>query len=203
MKLLTPLVIVTTMIASSAMAQVDTMAVEQPITGSINTLELNHVFDTTQLDQVQALELSKQEMKETEGAFLPLALLYPILAGAAIGVASNTGFSLITTGQLPTWQSQAFSAGTGAVGGAYTNIMLKGAGIATSPFVSSAWQGSTGVANATIRVNGAMLGQSYVGVNKVNIPANATRPTLPSYTSSPNAYANNMTRYNVPLGYYR
>ena len=132
---------------------------------------------------------------------LPLALLYPMLGGAAFGVGINTTFSLITTGQFPTWQSQAFSAGSGAVGGAYTNVLLKGAGIATSPFASSAWQGTTGIANTTIRVNGGMIGQSYVGVHKVHIPSNAARPTLHRYNSSPNAYVNNMNRYNVPIGY--
>lgn len=200
MELLTPLIITTAIISTSAMAQDHTLVIT-PTIETINTLELNNVFDTTQLDQLQALELSKQEMKETEGAMLPLALLSPMLGGAAFGVGINTTFSLITTGQFPTWQSQAFSAGSGAVGGAYTNVLLKGAGIATSPFASSAWQGTTGIANATIRVNGGMIGQSYVGVHKVHIPSNAARPTLPSYSSSPNAYANNITRYNVPLGY--
>jgi len=200
MKLTTSLIMATAMITTSAMAQTDAITVAQPITKSVNTLELNHVFDTTQLDQIQVFELSKQEMKETEGAWLPV--IYAMATGAAFGVGINTTFTYATTQQLPTWQSQAFAAGSGAVGGAYANVMLRGAGIATSPFVSSAWQGTTGIANATIRANGAMLGQGYVGVNKVNIPANASRPPVPSFNYQ-NSYSNNMNKWNsaVPIGY--
>lgn len=187
------------MISTSAMAQESSLTFI-PTTESVNTLDLNNVFDTTQLDQIQALELSKQEMKETEGAWLPV--IYAMATGAAFGVGINTTFTYATTQQLPTWQSQAFAAGSGAVGGAYANVMLRGAGIATSPFVSSAWQGTTGIANATIRANGAMLGQGYVGVNKVNIPANASRPPVPSFNYQ-NSYSNNMNKWNsaVPIGY--
>ena len=199
MELLTPLIITTAIISTSAMAQDHTLVIT-PTIETINTLELNHVFDTTQLDQIQVLELSKQEMKETEGAWLPV--IYAMATGAAFGVGINTTFTYATTQQLPTWQSQAFAAGSGAVGGAYANVMLRGAGIATSPFVSSAWQGTTGIANATIRANGAMLGQGYVGVNKVNIPANASRPPVPSFNYQ-NSYSNNMNKWNsaVPIGY--
>ena len=76
------------------MAQDHTLVIT-PTIETINTLELNNVFDTTQLDQLQALELSKQEMKETEGAMLPLALLYPMLGGALLGVGINTGIVFI------------------------------------------------------------------------------------------------------------
>ena len=75
---------------------------------------------------------------------------------------------------------------TGAVGGGYSNIMLRGAGIATSPFNATAWQGATGVGNATIRANGALIGQSYVGIHKVNIPPAPIRYTPPVQRPSVN-----------------
>lgn len=54
MKLLTPLIITTAIISTSAMAQDHTLVIT-PTIETINTLELNNVFDTTQLDQLQAL----------------------------------------------------------------------------------------------------------------------------------------------------
>lgn len=197
MKLLISTALISTaMIATSAMAQ-------QPLQEStpLNTVELNTIFDASQLENLQATELSNQEMKDTQGAMLPLALIYPMLGGAAFGVGVNTAITYAQTRELPTWQSNLFSAGTGALGGGYANVMLRGAGIATSPFASSAWQGTNGVANATIRVNGTMIGQSYSGIHKVNIPSSATRPTIPTYR--PTTYANNLNTWRgaLPIGF--
>ncbi len=195
MKLTTSLIMATAMITTSAMAQTNTIAVTQPITESVNTLELNRVFDTTQSDQLQALELSKQEMKETEGAWVPL--FASILMGGAIGAWGNHGVNYYQTGQFASAQSTMYATGAGMIGGAYSHVMLSGAGIATSAFAPSAWQGTTGIANVTIRTNGAMLGQSYSGVHRINV--SNTSPTY-NYTPQP-TFASNMSRYNVPLGY--
>lgn len=48
---------------------------------STNTVVLNNIFDTAQLENIQVLELSNQEMKDTQGAFLPL---YGIIYGPPI-----------------------------------------------------------------------------------------------------------------------
>lgn len=200
MKILLPVfVLSTTIITTQAMAQQSLQ-----VSTAENTVELNNIFDYSQFDNIQVLELSSQEMKDTQGAVLPLALIYPMLTGAAVSVGINTGISLYNN-ELPTWQSTAFSAGSGAIGGAYTNLMLKGAGIATSPFTSSAWQGTNSVANVTIRANGAMIGQSYSGVHKANIPLDANRPTIPTIpTYTPTTYANNLDTWKgtLPIGYY-
>lgn len=75
MKLLaTTLIMSMTLATTSAMAQ--------------NDLEFNQVFDTSQIENVQALELSNQEMKDTQGAviwFIPA-----IFSGARVAV---TGFT--------------------------------------------------------------------------------------------------------------
>lgn len=194
MELLTPLIITTAIISTSAMAQDHTLVIT-PTIETINTLELNNVFDTTQLDQLQALELSKQEMKETEGAWVPL--FASILMGGAIGAWGNHGVNYYQTGQFASAQSTMYATGAGMIGGAYSHVMLSGADIATSAFAPSAWQGTTGIANVTIRTNGAMLGQSYSGVHRINV--SNTSPTY-NYTPQP-TFASNMSRYNVPLGY--
>lgn len=79
MKLLNrTIILATAIIATTAMAQED-------ITGknnSTNTAVLNNIFDTTQLEKIQVLELSNQEMKDTQGAFLPL--YYGIIYGPPI-----------------------------------------------------------------------------------------------------------------------
>ncbi|MGR2920493.1 hypothetical protein [Acinetobacter sp. 1125_18A] len=38
---------------------------------SVNTLELNDVFDLSQIENIHALELSNIEMEDTKGAFVP------------------------------------------------------------------------------------------------------------------------------------
>lgn len=55
----------------------------------------DQVFHTRADAPMQLAELSQKEMKETEGAFLPLA----ILGGAAIGMWTQHGFSYATTGR--------------------------------------------------------------------------------------------------------
>lgn len=175
--LITTLILSMAMVTTSAMAETSTIQSAPVAVELSGGAELGNVFDTTQLENVQALELSSQEMKETQGALFPLGVA--MLTGAAFGTSMNIGLTYASTQQFPQWQSLAFSAGTGAVGGGYSNIMLRGAGIATSPFNAAAWQGATGVGNATIRANGALIGQSYVGIHKVNIPPAPVRYTQP------------------------
>ncbi len=139
MKLTTSLIMATAMITTSAMAQTNTIAVTQPITESVNTLELNRVFDTTQLNQIQALELSKQEMKETEGAVLNFAI------GAGFGFggyALSNGINAYTAAgcfacqnftasyqDSWSWRDASFNTGVGALTGGLGGAALRGTGI--------------------------------------------------------------------------
>ncbi|OBX50029.1 hypothetical protein A9Z65_08275 [Moraxella nonliquefaciens] len=101
------------------------------------------------------------EMQETQGTALPFVA--GVLVGGAIGAWSNHGASYAKNGRLASTKSTLYTTGGGMVGGVYSGAMLKGAGISTSIFAKSAWKSGTGVANATIRTNGAFLGQGTVG----------------------------------------
>ncbi|WOE33272.1 hypothetical protein [Acinetobacter sp. SAAs470] len=46
-------------------------AQEKTSNTSSASLELNQVFDIEKFDNIQVLELSRQEMKDTQGAFVP------------------------------------------------------------------------------------------------------------------------------------
>jgi len=78
------LTLLTMTIAMPAMAEVETLQSQN----SLNTIELNgnvelnNVFDSANIENIQALELSKQEMKDTEGAWAPAAIMV-----ARIGIA--------------------------------------------------------------------------------------------------------------------
>ena len=154
------IILATAIIATTAIAQENTIAK----INSTNTVVLNNIFDTTQLENIQVLELSNQEMTETKGAVLPFVA--GALMGGALGAWSNHAISYYQTGDFASTQSTLFATGAGAIGGGYTNLMLRGAGISTSAFAPSAWQGTNGIANTLIRTNGAGLGLSYSGVYK-------------------------------------
>lgn len=126
------------MISTSAMAQESSLTFI-PTTESVNTLDLNNVFDTTQLDQIQALELSKQEMKETQGAFANFAigagfgfggyaLSNGINAYAASGCFACASFTNNYQNSW-SWQDASFNAGVGALTGGLGGAALRGTGI--------------------------------------------------------------------------
>nr|WP_101118423.1 hypothetical protein [Neisseria meningitidis] len=73
----------------------------------------NQVFHTQADAPMQLAELSQKEMKETERAFLPLA----ILGGAAIGMWTQHGFSYATTGRPASVRDVAIAGGLGAIPG--------------------------------------------------------------------------------------
>lgn len=120
---------------------------------------LSFAFDG--VENLQATDMTLVEMQETQGAALPFVA--GVLVGGAIGAWSNHGASYAKNGRLASTKSTLYATGGGMVGGVYSGAMLKGAGISTSIFAKSAWKGGTGVANATIRINGAFLGQGTVG----------------------------------------
>lgn len=74
-------ILVTALAISIATITTQTMA-QQPLQVStpLNTVELNTIFDESQLQNLQATELSNQEMKDTQGAIAPLVAV-GIMAG--------------------------------------------------------------------------------------------------------------------------
>ena len=146
-KQITAAMMILTMIAAPALANsMDNQAFE------------NQVFHTQADTPMQLAELSQKEMKETEGEFLPL--LAGVLMGGAISAWANHGISKIKTGQFASTRSTLAATAGGMIGSAYSNAMLRGAGIATNAFARSAWRGGNAVPNAVIRANGAALNQS-------------------------------------------
>ncbi|RKG33313.1 hypothetical protein [Acinetobacter rongchengensis] len=73
--------LISTALISTAMIATSTMA-QQPLQASttLNTVELNTIFDASQFENIQATELSNQEMKDTQGAIAPLVAV-GIMAG--------------------------------------------------------------------------------------------------------------------------
>lgn len=118
----------------------------------------NQVFHTRADAPMQLAELSQKEMKETEGAFLPIVA--GALMGGAISAWANHGISKIKTGQFASTRSTLAATAGGMIGGGYSSAMLRGAGITTSAFARSAWKGGNAIPNAVIRANGAALNQS-------------------------------------------
>ena len=89
MKLLISTALISTgMIATSTMAQ-------QPLQASttLNTVELNTIFDASQFENIQATELSNQEMKDTQGAVANFA----IGAGIGLGLDDKSNLSILAT----------------------------------------------------------------------------------------------------------
>ena len=86
-KLFIGTVLSTMMFASSAMANIDESTTEPLSTSMMNT-KLNQVFDTASLDRSQVMELSSQEMKDTQGAWLPL-VYYGVVYGAPLAMATG------------------------------------------------------------------------------------------------------------------
>ena len=117
-KQITAAMMILTIIAAPATAgSVDNQAFE------------SKVFHTKADMPMQLEELSQKEMKETEGAFLPLA----ILGGAAIGMWTQHGFSYATTGRPASVRDVAVAGGLGAIPGG-----IGAAGKAAAPVVGTA-----------------------------------------------------------------
>ena len=74
-------ILVTALAISIATITTQTMA-QQPLQAAtpLSTVELNTIFDESQLQNLQATELSNQEMKDTQGAIAPLVAV-GIMAG--------------------------------------------------------------------------------------------------------------------------
>ena len=159
MKKLSILALSATVAITPAFAETD-VNYNTPITElSSQQADLSFAFDDA--ENLQAVAMTDGQMEETQGAALPFVA--GVLVGGAIGAWSNHVASYAKNGRLASTKSTLYATGGGMVGGVYSGAMLKGAGISTSIFAKSAWKGGTGVANATIRTNGAFLGQGTVG----------------------------------------
>ncbi|HGG7601553.1 TPA: hypothetical protein ACNTJK_001350 [Neisseria meningitidis] len=112
-KQITAAMMILTMIAAPAMMILTMIAAPAMANSMDNQIFENQVFHTRADAPMQLAELSQKEMKETEGAFLPLA----ILGGAAIGMWTQHGFSYATTGRPASVRDVAIAGGLGAIPG--------------------------------------------------------------------------------------
>ena len=100
---------------------VPAMAQQVPTVSPSNTTELNSIFDSSQLENIQALELSNQEMKETQGAWINFAV------GGAIGFGTYAATNYYLKKPI-TWQGSLYSIGTGALTGGVGSALGRAAG---------------------------------------------------------------------------
>lgn len=115
-------ILVTALAISIATITTQTMA-QQPlqISTPLNTVELNTIFDESQLQNLQATELSNQEMKDTQGAWVNFAL------GGAVGFGTYAATNYYMNKPI-TWQGSLYSIGTGALTGGVGGALGKAAG---------------------------------------------------------------------------
>lgn len=132
--------LISTALISTAMIATSTMA-QQPLQASttLNTVELNTIFDASQFENIQATELSNQEMKDTQGAVANFAI------GAGIGFGSYSllnGYNAYTASgcfvctnfvnnysNSWSWSNAAFSTGVGALTSGVGGAALRSTGI--------------------------------------------------------------------------
>jgi|GEM_PF-4023101 len=118
---------------------------------------------------LQLAALSETEMRETEGALIPVAVAGAMALGGLTNVSMYSYKSRQTTGYWGGGSSSgaAYAAGVGMLGGlisgVYSTAMLSTAGISTSLFARAAWTGGNQYGNAVIRTNGFALGHSWTG----------------------------------------
>lgn len=109
------------------------------------------IFDNS----VEIAALSPQEMRETEGAFAPLAWAAWTLTGAAMNAWANHYKSYRETGEPASIGSTAYATGVGALGGAV------GRGL-------SAAEGLTGIGRVAMGANGAFVTKTLNYANPTN-----------------------------------
>lgn len=104
MKKYLAIVAITSTVSMSVMAQQQT--------SSLTTSDINNLFDVSKLENIQALELSSQEMKDTQGALAPW-----IIGGAVGGISSGAMYSYGVWRGNYQWNTTRFlgNVGTGAV----------------------------------------------------------------------------------------
>lgn len=135
---------------------------------SISQTDMTTMFDSSS-GPAQLEVLSRREMKETEGAYG--------VPGALIGGAIYIGTTAINSSSFSDFESNfsgtslAVAAGTGFVGGAYSNLMLRAAGY--TGFVSQ-WTAPL-AAQAVVRGNGTLLSHAVYSAHPAQ-PFNAHRP---------------------------
>lgn len=101
--------LITTLAISIATIATQTMA-QQPLQAvtPLSTVELNTIFNASQFENLQAIELSNQEMKDTQGAIAPLVAVGVLTASrfivqryvsqsAAVSIARQGGGAFLQT----------------------------------------------------------------------------------------------------------
>lgn len=126
------IILATAIIATTAMAQEDITVKNN----STNIVVLNNIFDTAQLENLQASELSNQEMKDTQGDWVNFAV------GGAIGFGTYAATNYYLNKPI-TWQGSLYSVGTGALTGGIGSSLGRAAG--------------GGLGNVIWKTNGAVL----------------------------------------------
>lgn len=106
----------TLVLPSFAFAQEQTNTVQIEVTQPL--VELSTVFNTDDATDLQVATLSETEMKETEGAWLPLVY------GGLSGYMSER----VMYNQPMTWQGALYSTATGAITGGGAVMLGKAAG---------------------------------------------------------------------------
>lgn len=112
----------TLVLPSFAFAQEQTNTVQIEVTQP--QVELSTVFNTDNVTDLQVATLSETEMKETEGAWLPL--VYGGLGG--LGGLSGYMTERVMYNQPMTWQGALYSTATGAITGGGAVMLGKAAG---------------------------------------------------------------------------
>lgn len=133
-------ILITALAISIATIATQTMA-QQPLQAEtpLNTVELNTIFDSSQLESLQAIELSNKEMKDTQGAVVNFAVGAGFgLAGYGLTNAMNAKYSagcvfcynFVNSYQNSwSWKDASFNAGVGALTGGLGGAALRGTGI--------------------------------------------------------------------------
>ena len=148
-------------LAHAAFAETTPVAASTAATG-FTAADTQRLFES-EAAPLQLAALSPTEMRETEGALIPVAVAGSILTGGAVGGWLYHGASRYTTGSWGSTTGAMYAVGAGMLGGAFTGVMLSAAGISTSVFARAAWTGGNQYGNIVIRANGTALGQSWLG----------------------------------------
>lgn len=173
----TKTLVAATLLATCVLSQpvlaknVESAATSSTTAAALANSDISFAFGQT-TQPVQVAMLSEKEMKETEGALLPLVL--SALGGAAVGGGTYLGStlyrswdssSLVSTGRnfVKNFSPNdlAWAAGGGAVGGTYSGALFRGVGYSGLGSQITA----PAVVQIPIRGGGAGLGFSTFGVH--------------------------------------
>lgn len=118
---------------TSIMASTPAIAQQQS-----DTVELNNIFESSKIDNIQALELSNQEMTETQGAWINYVAI-----GGVGGYFGGLSYANSVPASQRTWQGWTMAVGSGAAGGAIGGLPIGAARAAflggSTGFIGNSW----------------------------------------------------------------